>query len=449
MSKVEGQTGVFVGERKPLRERVTDQELGNLVAAIGNHEAKAILLGLMSPHTIYTLPDAHGLIVGAQHPVAWRIDRKGPFDYMSDSFAPIGLVAQEITIRDNLETFGFVKTKKGETLGDTLAGFLLDFSLRYPDISLIDIFGSTQSPSRKSVETDESDNSKKRSPITRIKILWELATVPSSEPVRTSDIAQEIGEDRNAVGNHLMRLSEMGIATYVSHSYGESECQFSLNPSFPKDEKPSQFKGYALATQFVWDAVRQSPDRKWNTESMTIHFAQKTNRQFPLKNISKYISHILRSLATQGYVTEERLFDHNSRSSISLSEQQRLLITDLLTALYRFQQQDSQDVAFGLARLKDIISQPGLVSILLGKAKRHSPHANPLPLEDTSIKILAIIRKNSNITRKEIRELFAAQGDRKLSKNSIARLLLDLVQDKKVIESTEKGVSHYSPSSEH
>lgn len=95
-------------------ERLPDEELGDLLAALGNHEAKAITLGLMKPGIIYTNLDLYHAIIEAQgQNPGWIINRMGPFAYCHNSLAPIGLVAQEVTMAGGLERIGYMKTEKG------------------------------------------------------------------------------------------------------------------------------------------------------------------------------------------------------------------------------------------------------------------------------------------------------------------------------------------------
>lgn len=130
------------------KERLSDEEMGNLISALGNHEAKAIVLCLMTPGIIYPRYDLYRAVIQAQgQNIGWRMNREGPFKYCQNSLSPIGLVTHEV-INPDLSTYGYMKTEYGEKIGVPLAGLLLDFSLRHPDFSLQDFFASTSSPSQ-------------------------------------------------------------------------------------------------------------------------------------------------------------------------------------------------------------------------------------------------------------------------------------------------------------
>lgn len=131
------------------KERLSDEELGNLLAAFGNNEAKAVTLIAMRKGVIYSEYDLYSAVIEKQgEGVGWRQSRGVPFTYCRSSFENIGLVAKSVS-DPVLETWGYLKTDYGEELGDALAGLLLDFSLRHPEVSLYDIFGSTTSRGEK------------------------------------------------------------------------------------------------------------------------------------------------------------------------------------------------------------------------------------------------------------------------------------------------------------
>lgn len=98
----------------PGKERLGDEEMGNLISASGNSEAKAITLGAMRHGIIYTRGDLHKevLYIQGEKP-GWRINHNGPFSYCEASFEPIGLVAREVTTSSGLQKVGYIKTKGG------------------------------------------------------------------------------------------------------------------------------------------------------------------------------------------------------------------------------------------------------------------------------------------------------------------------------------------------
>ena len=130
-------------------QKLDEEALGGLLAAAGNHEAKALLLSAMSEHIVYSANDLNRLMLECQGQyTTWRPSGQLPFDYCAHSLAPIGLVASEVLNAD-LTIYGFYKTRYGREFGNALAGHLLSFSERHPKISLIDLFGRANVATRK------------------------------------------------------------------------------------------------------------------------------------------------------------------------------------------------------------------------------------------------------------------------------------------------------------
>lgn len=112
-------------------EQLSDEQLGNLLAAVGNHEAKAVTFLVMRSETTYTAEDIHKAVIEAQGTLpGWRIHHQSAFKYCERSLSPIGLVAKEV-VDPNLNTYGYARTEYGERIGVSLAGLLLDFSRKY------------------------------------------------------------------------------------------------------------------------------------------------------------------------------------------------------------------------------------------------------------------------------------------------------------------------------
>jgi len=278
--------GEIPSEQKPtprppeikVREKLSDEELGNLISAIGNHEAKAITLGLMKPGTIYSVSPLRNTVIQAQGDnIGWAVHTSGPFRYCQDSLAPIGLVAQEI-INPDMSIHGYVKTEYGRNIGDPLVGLLLDFSLKYPDYSLTDFFSVTTSSSIDR-EMDRA-SFKKRSPTTRIKLFWEILTLDL--PVREIDLAKRLKEDPANVGNHLFNLSDAGIISYDVITRGKPRT-FYLFSGTDSETEPTPVYGYKPLTSFVWQVFKNNPDKEWTIELLIEEYKKALVKEIKLQ----------------------------------------------------------------------------------------------------------------------------------------------------------------------
>jgi DNA-binding transcriptional ArsR family regulator len=354
---------------------------------------------------------------------------------MEDSFVPNGL-AQEVAKVGGSETTGFMKTEKGLELGDALAGLLLDFSLRYPQTSLRDLFGSTHL----SVKSLEGQELKKRAPTTSRKIL--RALVASPLPTSAVAIARAIGEYEdtgNIVPRHLSDLSEKHIIVYSARDSSGPFSLYSLNPDHPAENPPAHPKVPTVG-QFVWNKIQETPNKQWTSKELAkLYIGEYPDKKFASsKTVPDYMKSVLSFLIKTGYLRKEGV-----PSSITMSNEQRNMLLDLLSVLDKFQNQDQESLLFGKKRLREILSDPTLVSSLLRKAKEHSPDANSVPSEESLAQILTIIRGHPNITQAEVRQQLADIQGRTLKIRRTYELLNSLVRSGEIRVSTEERINRY------
>ena len=417
-------------EKLKIPERLSDEQLGNLISSLGNHEAKAITLLVMRHDTIYTRNDLHRILISVQggRP-GWRMGDSIPFQYCQDSLSPIGLVAKEVLETEGLTTYGYMITEFGTKVGVPFAGYMLNFSKRHPTVSLIDIFGATQSPSKIRELEDQDIEFKKRAPITRLKIFRQLLT--SSLPIRQVDLTKSLGEKQSIIQNHLKALEGRGIILYEAIERGSPVTFYQLNPDHAP-EQPPVYRGFLSLTRDVYQALCEWPEREWNTESLASYLGRTY-----LHNISG----ILSLFARKGYAKRGK-FSAEYQSEINLTPEQRAMLADLVAILDRFQTQDPQilqkgkELAFSLT--------PTDIAVLMGKAKEHSGHASVQPPEETAAELLTIISENPGITSSQIADDHAQTYGRRLSGGLVSQRLRELVQEGKVSYQVQKGVRKYT-----
>ena len=89
------------------KEKLSDERLGDLLSAVGNHEAKAITLILMRNGNVFDRSNLYGEVLSSQgESKKWRVGWGDPFKYWRHSLAPIGLVAKK-TLSKDLSTYGY------------------------------------------------------------------------------------------------------------------------------------------------------------------------------------------------------------------------------------------------------------------------------------------------------------------------------------------------------
>lgn len=451
----ENPTMTIVESPRPLaepetrkKEPLSDEELGNLLAAFGNNEAKAVTLIAMRKGVIYDKGDLRGAVIEKQGENAgWRQNNKVPFDYCKDSFENIGLVAKSVS-GPTLETWGYLKTDYGEEQGDALAGLLLDFSLRHPEVSLYDIFGSTVSRGKnKEVETSlGTTDFKNRSPLRRLQIIWELAT--TNKPIRDVDLYNNIREASVDLQNHFLGLKECGLVHYESTVGHQTYAQYQLALNSPIEiprPKPEQ----PTMTKFVYELLSSDPNKIWTLEDLKIAYIAKKkveNPDFVNREDNERISSILTFLEKTGYVYRPRGFSSKVQSMIWIDEEQRLVLIDLLTLIDQFQNQDADTLRKGRILAANFSQRQ--ISTLMAKAKEHSRYANAVPRSATAEQLLDFLHGHPESTITEAREYLESFQKRKLNKSSVGNILRELRSDGKVKGIIEKGVGKWSVASE-
>jgi len=202
-------------------EPLSEERLGDHLAAYGNHEGIAGLLAKMKRGSPYTQGQLDSLANPDEKPL-WS---KGlALHWCKDSLWPNGLVARELVDKKR-GFYGYEKTKEGE-LGEAFGGQLLDFSEELP-VSLYQLSGSTNSPSKTKIsetETGEQKETKDRAPLTRFRIAKEL--VAAKLPIREIDLVTSLQTDypdsydydtaHTTIGRHLSNLAKAKVLIYES-----------------------------------------------------------------------------------------------------------------------------------------------------------------------------------------------------------------------------------------
>lgn len=429
------------------KEKLSDEQVDNLLSSIGNSEAKCATLLVMKTGKIYKMGDLRQELIAAQGKnIGWRMAYPVPFSYCEWSLAPIGLVAKE-ALYPNLNAYGFTKTDYGETVGTALAGLFLDFSRRYKDISLEQVFGSTISTSKPKTIASESGSIdyKKRSPGIRLKIFRQL--LEEALPVREVDLVEKVSESAQLIGQHLRELGKNNIINYESSKYGQSYSEYKLSPEESRTTPPV-YREYTHATQTVYEILRGSPDRLWTLDQMVNAYIQLNPRdankkEISIKNLNLLLSGILSHLNKNGYATVQK-FHAIRQSLVILSEAQKVVLSDLVKIIDGIKEQDPLVVEEGLRLSRYFLSHPEEISRLMAKAREKSSMANRTYLIETRLNILSIVEGKPNVSPEEVRELLEVQYGKKLKSSRVREIIKDMVAKKLIISLREKNIGRLS-----
>lgn len=430
-----------IPEQNKPREKLSDEQMGNLLSSVGNSEAKAITLILMGNGNVYDGASLHKEILYAQRKrKTWDISSTSLFDYCSKTFSRIGGLVEMRIMNPDLSAYGYAITDKGKYLGIPLAGLLLDFSERH-NVSMELFLGATKSLSQKRiVQTGEGEEIefKKRAPLTTLKIFRELLAEPNL-PIKEKDLAERIGEVAfpRSLLRHLRRLSTLGIIEYET---------IEANKPYVLRKRSSKMREEKLPalTGLIMDILDNNPDRTLTRNDIYDLLSQEEKRKWKEDVLKGHISTSLSFLSKRGYADIGK-FNREKHSEINLTDKQRALLTEFLEIIDRFQNQDQEIVEMGKGLAKEIVSDPQKVATLMGRAKEASSQGNRSSQEETLLNILSIISSKPNITNKGIQILLNQDYHKKLGMNSISAFSYLLLQRGDIRAETDGSVSKFYP----
>lgn len=426
--------------RKP--EKLSDEEMGNLLAAIGNHEAKALTLLVMSGGRVFTRPELHRSLMQAQGSMpGWRQNITTPFAYCIDSLAPIGLVTKEY-LNSDMSTFGYQITERGENLGVPLAGLFLDFAERR-HVALQQLFGGTAS-SKGAVREEASLHGegmefKMRAPFTRMKIIHELVTRPG-EDVRLADIEESIGTESAMLGKHMELLKAGGFIEYASRQANQSFSLLRLSDD-RKEGDPPIFRHQPYNTKLIWEIIQEQKGRSFTVKEVKELLKERYPEmgEYVYKGVSSVLAHFRR----YGYLKEQGEFRFGKQSEIYLTAEQREVLEEISEILYSYQLQDAEIMARGKRLAGNIISHPGKVAYLMSQARGASSYINRVSPEILEARIRSYLGAfPGGLKNKEIQTLLEEDGTL-IGIATVREYTHDLEKSGKIEVSLEGNVKRY------
>ena len=430
------------------REKMPEVEAGDIIAAGGNSEAKA-LLEIAMQHGTYTRMDMHRLMLNIQLPnKGWAMNKILPFQWCEDSLEPIGLVALRKFDSKSGLTVGYEKTEKGFVQADALFGHLLEFSEAEEQGSLYQYFGSTNSSSGRQkaideiVETKGVIKIKNRAPLTRCRIFYELLTVDRS--ITQNDLVRSLHEsspeayssDYLQIETHLRHLGKVGL---IQHEWMDANTPVSfyhLADDKSKAEPDLSIGNIPSTITQVYELFQRFPQEQWSYAKIQEFMRGNYGKDLTLSTISN----IFTRLRNAGIIQRGE-FGNERRTSVSLTFEQRERLLGLVTIVDRFIDQDPDFLEEGREKAREIISDPARVAALMRKAQKNSPQANNTSSFDTASRVEIIICDHPGCTTKDIQGELDRRFGQKLSLNSVFQISKRLEN----LEITKCGVqNHYS-----
>lgn len=409
------------GNRSPER-RILIEEMANLIAAVGNHEGKAIAFSQLEKARGSSQSDMQKRFVASQgdKPI-WKPNKYTLFRYGKSSFEPAGLVRKYID--PATKQLVIARTTYGEEQGLALAGLMLGLSEKYPKIPLGHVWGHTQSPSKNGPQE------------IRLKIFEAITALPL--PIRQRHLATYLGEKDIAVGNHLRELDAHGIISYKPTRPNVPYRHYRFMEEVPSTQ-PLPYQDQPMLTQEVYNLFLTQPNRRWTRNELLDALIQMNphRRDRDQKSLLGKVGLVVSELARQGFVEIEQ-------PQVLLTKQQWLFLTDLIKTIRGFQEQDPSILAQERETAKAIVNDPARVLRLVGKAKEASTQTDQVPLDITKEQILTILEGRGELSVRELQELLFYSFRRRLVTQRLSNILNEMKREGAVTVAEKKKATYW------
>ncbi len=412
-----------------------------MLSGIANHEAKALTLAYMCSQADFTTEFAsedldRGLLQIQGGTPAWRQSPGLPLKYCEQSFEPIGGVVKSKILRRNRWIAAYELTDKGRNEGLALAGLILDWSIRYPEVSVQDVFGNTQSKTAN------------RSPANRLAILESILTSADEAPSFPEIAADHPDKTdfENVIWN--MRGSSFEKVTSISTNRKNYDPLLSLYVPEVDVRKPRQkMKPETQAIYRTLEYLRDTNGIEAISMNDFVDLVEETNTDIDPKLVRKALMMQVVSgkkgligiaLAENG---RGELGDEKA-SRISIKPEHQEAISELVNALHNFRfgigHQNWRDVALA------ITANPEFASHIMAKAYENSPkiraRRNP---ESLGSAIVSIIQAQADsLSVPQLREKLADEKNILVGKNAIRNVLGRLVSSSILVVEQRETIEH-------
>ena len=413
-------------------ERLSDEQMGNLLSAVGNHEAKAITLLLMKDGNAHGMRMLHKEFLDSQGAGrVWEVNPSVPYKYSSDSFLQNDLVTEEAMLTVP-PSYGYKITDSGKEIAVPLSGLMLDFSDRH-NIPLSEILGPTRSGSlEQTTQTEEGKEVrfKKRAPLTTLKLIKELLKT-SSFPLREADIVKLTGEEKDAILSGLTRLSKLNLIQFTSKKVNVPFVSYKLSTNSQDDNFEREIpvpKGRKI-TLIIFDILKKNKDKFLTLEEIfdRIPFENKAK----IKSNNKQNAHISEALSflAKHNLAEVKDFHSKKQSEICLNDNQRKILEEFYEIINKIQSKDRIVLEKGRKLANDIIGNSGRVSALLRRAKESSSNAYQSSKIPSQESIVSFIFSHPGSTNEDLTKMLMEKLGRKFSKSYVRSLTTSLERE--------------------
>lgn len=399
-----------------------------LIAAIGNHEAKGIaLLELWQQGSYLSSSRLDKELAGLQttakgEKLGWMPAPGVIFKYCQASLEPIGqVVLGRVPGTHHGMTDAYKISGQGIDIGVPAVGLIGDWSLKYPDLSTQTLLGTTGS------------NGDDRAPEHTLNVLLEVLSNPEPVGVGEGEVAGLSSNPGYASTRMVNRLQRQKVLI-KERVIVDNDKQFRVLSTEYSGKVPIQ--SLRPDTQLFYEFLGgREPGELFTMQDVSDYIVGENNDRALGLDLLQTRYYILRFLSNPKSAPQvERLGDYNGGhyTKISIAEDNAEATAALLNIVLGIHDQDPALMAYGRTRAQEIINDPYLVAQLMRKARRFSSHAGRTA-EQTMADVLAtVIASEGPLKVSEIQTRYEERTSKVLGEQALRNHLETLVDTGKV-----------------
>lgn len=400
-------------------------DLGTLISAVGNSEAKAAVYTIMPDDQYLTVTGVKRAVEKLQSPNDVRRTAASVYaNYCESSYVPIGLVAKFHVDERSQVTYRKVAVARALAL----SGALLDISEQLPSGGLRHLMSSSSTPHH-----NRADNGIiLRGPHARISLLGVLAA--SNIELRLPDLAEATGIKKTNLTQHLKEMNRAGIVSYETKRSRDIDPIYTPGPVHGELHGPVRGKILSL--------VMANPEGIKRSEAIRALGGSVSNNTFMAA-----FRHASTHLQKSGYISLEDTVSREDFSATKLNDDWRDVVSELVSRLAHIKVGQPTTLKYWSRKGQSIVGDPKLLSTLMHKSFDNSQLSRTRRELDTTYSefILNALDTNGDTTQEE----FVTSLPNAMRKRSLASALYSL-KELGIITSSKnaKGYNVYSLSSQ-
>jgi predicted transcriptional regulator len=369
--------------------------VGSALAAVGNHEAKALLFLAMQPGEEYGISALHRLFLEIQgDEPAHRGTVTLPQKYAIYSFEPLGLAHR---VHDE---HGFIRHVRDDPdgTGTAVAGHLLASTEHYA--ASLSIFGKT------ALKDAPGSKGEERGLERRYAIL--RALLDSSTSLHHAALAARIGSREATVGRAAEALANAGLLDHDSAPTYGMKSSYRLTKEIDPSVRHSRALGRAVADYLN---LRRAADGRGvvvTRDEIEEHLRTQA-RWRTVGFVRDQLQRVMAGLAADGQVSPiQDYVGQVQHSRVAIKSGQRELVKRLVGGLDQIEAGDRRAIIHARAQGDAILADPARVHALMAKAFAASKLAsNPMTRAEKQHLVLTTLQSRDGLTTEEIADQLA------------------------------------------